>query len=104
MKSKSTPNTPTCSSVPSSQVANQERFEQLSQIKLPFGKFRGRTFAEVPLSYLQWMAHENLTDVVLQMDVEEYLAHPLCKQEHARLEAEKATDIKLLPRAWRGRR
>lgn len=86
------------------QVVNEERFEKLSQIKLPFGKFKGCMFSEVPMSYLEWMRREDLSDVALQMDVEEYLAHPLCKKEMQRLEDEKSTDIKPIPRAWRGRR
>jgi len=78
-----------------------DRYEYLSQVRVPFGKFKGYELAQIPLSYLNWMATESLTDVALQMDVQEYLKLAKVQQDITRRAYEKQTDIKPIPRGWR---
>lgn len=81
------------------------RYEQLSETKIRFGKFKGSTFAQVPISYVAWIAGQrDFSDVVLQMDAEEYLKLPEVRTEQQRQKLQEETDIKPIKRAWKGRR
>lgn len=37
---------------------NPELFRQLVQMKMPFGKFKGRLLCDLPVSYLEWFNRE----------------------------------------------
>ncbi|MFY0594452.1 DUF3820 family protein [Roseivirga sp.] len=36
--------------------ANGEILKQLVVVKMPFGKYKGRTLCDLPISYLEWFA------------------------------------------------
>jgi uncharacterized protein (DUF3820 family) len=57
-----------------------DELEQLSKTVMPFGKHKGKTFDEVPLTYLDWLVGQNLREP-LKSKLEEYLAHPLIARE-----------------------
>lgn len=53
------------------------RLDELSKTVMQFGKYKGKTFDEVPLSYLDWMSGEcDLRDPEFRRALTEYLNHP----------------------------
>src|SRR5205814_40874 len=61
----------------------------LASTILPFGKYKGKRFDQVPLKYLDWLVGEEFLRPVLRGKIEDYLAVPVISQElQAQLEGE----------------
>lgn len=50
--------------------------EDLSKTVMPFGKHKGKTFDEIPLSYLDWVLSLDNLHPRLEARLEAYLAIP----------------------------
>ena len=48
---------------------NPELLIELSQMKMPFGKYKGRTLCDLPVSYLEWFASKGFPDGKLGMQL-----------------------------------
>lgn len=59
----------------------QPTLDELSGTVLTFGKFRGRTFDDVPLPYLDWLNGQEWLRDPLKSKVSAYLNHPLIDRE-----------------------
>jgi len=52
---------------------NPELLLELIRMKMPFGKFKGVTLCDLPVSYLEWFAREGFPDGKLGMLLETML-------------------------------
>lgn len=48
--------------------------------EIPFGKYRGERFEDVPLTYLDWLRGQDWLDRNLKRKIENYLDEPAIKK------------------------
>ena len=66
-------------------MQNSEILLELVKVKMPFGRYKGYTLANLPVSYLEWFQRKGFPDGKLGMMYEiksnglEYLLEPLKK-------------------------
>jgi uncharacterized protein (DUF3820 family) len=48
---------------------NPEILEQICEVKMPFGKYKGTILADIPLHYLEWFHREGFPEGKLGMQL-----------------------------------
>lgn len=66
-------------------MARELTLDQLSATVLPFGKFKGKTFDQTDLHYLDWLIGQDFLRDPLKARLAAYLSHPTIKREVERL-------------------
>jgi len=61
-----------------------EREDTTYRTVLPFGQYKGKRFADVPLKYLDWLVDQEWLFADLRVKLEAYLNDPLIQQELAK--------------------
>ena len=62
-------------------IPTNEELRSIEQTIVPFGKFKGRPFDEIPLGYLDWLVGQDWLFADLREQLGRYLSHPTIAQE-----------------------
>src|SRR4051812_42288602 len=64
-----------------SQVWEKVPHAALAKMKVLFGRYRGRTFDETPLTFLDWLAGQDWFTGKAMVYVQTYLSHPAIQRQ-----------------------